>query len=201
MSELTSNISIESSGWEFSAALDVASSIGCDSNAGSESEVLLRVDVNTVERLTSESSLELFADELKTYDKPGPVYRLDWTVWVCRESFDINDPWLVLRKDDQLYLVEEELLNADFDNQGMGFGGRFLEWSQNSSQSFDASTDKNVPSDVVDGLLDLIPDWDYKVDEWFGGDDEKLSVQHPLLVNMLPRFRKVVMDTITKSRK
>lgn len=200
MSEMNSNISIDPSGLGFDSALEIASTFACDSNAGVESEVLLSIDVHSVEHLTNESSLALFAAELQGYDKPGPVYRIDWTAWVCKKQFDIHEPWKVVRTDDYLYLVEEELLNADFDNQGMGFSGRFLEWSQNCGESYDASTDKSVPSDVVDELLELVPDWGYEVDEWFGDDEEELSDQHPLLVNMLPRFRKVVMDTIRKSR-
>jgi len=186
--------------WAFDSGLEVASQIGCDSNAGEDSEVLLSVVLHSVRCLTKESASDAFAAELEEYDKPAIVYRLDWTVWVCKSEFDIDDPWLVSCRDDYLYLVEDELRDADFTNYGMGCNGRFLEWSQNSGECFDASIGGEVPDDVIDGVCDLIPEWGYKVAEWFGGDDEKLSAKHPLLTKMLPRFRKVVMATIRDNR-
>lgn len=192
--------SIKPSAWALDSAIDVASQICCDSNAGDESETLLDIELRAIQILTDESAQALFANQLKGYDNPVRVYCIEWTAWICRQKFCIDDPWSVRQSVDCLFIVEDELRNADFNNYGMGCEGRYLEWSQKNWETFDASIESNVPNHVVDGLLELVPNWGFEVDEWFGGYDERPSAKHPLLLNMLPRFRKVVMATIRGSR-
>lgn len=186
--------------WVMDAANEVAEQLGCDANAGADSEVLLSLEVTVVHRLEVDEAEELFSAALKDYDQPGPVYQVEWVIWVCKTEFDLDAPWHVVRREGSVYLVEEELRNPDFENGGMGCWGRYLEWSQGSGESFDASSDRRVPDEVVDGLIDKVQDWGYEITEWFGRDDEKLTAKHPLLVGMLPKFRKTVMQTIRANR-
>ena len=189
--------------WVETSAWNVASQVACGANGGDDSEVLLSSKVTQIKQLTPESAIATFAKEVgvDAHGVQNSVYRIDWVVWVCSAKFNIHNPWEVSRRQEHIYIVASELLNADFTNDGMGTGGSFLKWIQEDHTNFDASSSRDVSSDVSSQVGDLVSEWGYEVAEWFGDDDdEPLTAKHHLFVGMKPNFRKKVISAIKANR-